>query len=183
MPNIWDLEGKERMIAEYENETNDLFDRWTQARQLKDQVKRFLSLVPDAFYSFVKGKGYITLPWNKKGLLIYVPYILEDEKKIKYILTAAGFVRHHETSDNKNMWVYYRHPDFDEPWQITINLDATRQGSKCVLVPIEWETVTRAKTLDKICPETHPDLFKEIDGKLEYVGDNLFPKPPDGIKI
>lgn len=55
---------------------------------------------------------------------------------------------------------------------------AKSKHSTCVLVPLEQtQTVTKEVRLyDRVCPDSHPDLFKKDEqGNYIYIGDNVFP--------
>jgi len=145
-----------------------------------EKFKAFINLIPDELFFQEKASNLWT-NWGLDGLTLTIPYNLTHFQELKKLLEDAGFKNTHRNDMNKDVYEYFKHPDND--MRISIDLDTAKPGAKCVVVPIKWETKQVVVATDKICPEGHPELFKKNeDGSYEYIGDELFPKPPEGVK-
>jgi len=116
-------------------------------------------------------------------LYLRIPYHFALIDQVKNNLVDLGFEESYDidyTKEGGTRNISFRCRDEGSPFyrlDVTIWVDARQEGSTCILVPIEWDDVMerKVKTYDRICPEAHPELFEERDGKLVYVGDNVFP--------
>jgi hypothetical protein len=184
--------GKYRLQAvldEVRNKSDEMLLKAKVVSYCKDELANILMSIPEYIYDKAVYVDSVTV-WNKEVAIgINYPYIQQDINTLKYILThKLGFVFDHEWEHiSKSMITlrYKKEIDYgteEEPFVVRITFtgmfNAQDENSSCVLVPLEKKkkVVTEVVVYDRICPEGHPELFKQNEeGKLVYVGDNLFP--------
>ena len=165
--------------------------QWAQERleNIQSFYKRLHCLIDHLPVEIMEHFSSVTT--SNGALYLRIPYNYGLIEQVKECLKVLGFEESYDfdyTKEGGTRNICMRCRDENSPFyrlDITIWVDAKQEGSTCVLVPIEWEDVMerKIKTYDRICPEAHPELFQQRDGKLVYIGDNLFPAPAELTKI
>lgn len=174
---------KKQILEDIERRIEDKRQEFVQSFDKADALRKALELIPTRVFD-EPITSWFNMEWGMGGLQLNIPYDLSVYRELQKALEVMGWKHERSYENNKDVYEYFNHPLLPASFSMTINLDTQKPGAKCIIVPIEWETKTVVKTVDKICPEGHPELFeKKEDGTLEYIGDDLFPKPPEGVRV
>lgn len=184
--------GKYRLqtvLDEVRNKSDEMLLKAKVLGYCKNELTNIFMSIPEHIYDKAIYVDSVTV-WNMEVAIgINYPYIQQDINTLKYILThKLDFIFYHEWENTSKSMITLRYKKLidygtkEEPFIVTIvftsMFNAQDENSSCVLVPLEKKkkVVTEVVVYDRICPEGHPDLFKQNEeGKLIYVGDNLFP--------
>ena len=164
------------VLKDFESDLKVAGRQYRRALGNRKEITNVVRLIPQCVYdNAVHGWHYAGKPTN---LHFVLPWNVSVIKESQFLMENVGFEQFSVSNQETQSYFYYRHSSYPK-FKITLNFNAQTRGSTCVLVPIKWETDTSPKVTayDKVCPDTHPELFK--DG--EYVGDSVFPQPPKGV--
>ena len=164
---------EEILLDDFDSDIEKTLNKVARMRLRRDNFKKGLSLIPKEIVSICRGRMYSSVFGDAVYLTIkYDSLILQ---LVRQLLDGHGWkAKTDNIPAEEDVYIPYKHedaPGFEFKLNVETPLKATDDTS-CILVPIEWETKTVVKTYDRICMESHPELFDE-DGV--YVGDNLFP--------
>lgn len=128
-------------------------------------MEQFIRRMPEALWNVAVDCNAwgdqlsITLPWNWE---VYNP-VAEALKEEGLVMTYEYDPAKHGNKAGSHQFTWKLEGyAYGDPY-LTIYLDASREGSKCVLVPLEVkeEVVKRILSYERVCPDGHPELFDE----------------------
>jgi hypothetical protein len=156
----------------------DEYNKWL---EYEEHFDKYIELVPDTLETIPNVRIWMG-GWGNPEIYVAFPYSASRIKLAKEIMEEAGWTTTSEIGASSNVYLYYYHPELTRDFQVTLNIETPKEvqendGQICVLVPIEWEAKVVATTYDRLCPESHPELFDKETGK--YIGDDLFPPMPE----
>jgi hypothetical protein len=153
--------------------------------EYEKDIKEFFDSLPEQITGYASGFfNYMSTSWFSISLnLPYNPKLMQGIRK--WIANEKLGFKEKEDQDKSVISYYIKKPigqkegESFPPFEITMNIrfNPNHADSTCVLVPIETEAQpAKVITYDRVCPDSHPQLFKKSeDGKLVYIGDDLFP--------
>ena len=175
----------ETLRKDFTDSVTDLGRQYRKWLSKRDEYEEFIEYLPKRLME-IPMRYMHQGTYGDRHLYIISKYSIAGVKLMQEIMAEAGWSTDSKITPEPNVWLYYDHPAVKHPFGITINLETSEEPAVgeevCIVVPIEWEQRLVPTTYDRICPENHPELFR--DGV--YIGDDLFPAMPkdqDGLKV
>jgi len=174
-----------KLLKELEDKRN----RLKEETEIFDLFTSTLEVILEEFPQEISDKStlnsiYASKRYNELLMIdvtVWLPYIPALINKAKYYLKNIGCtnIEERDSWNKEDLYVngekYISEKNYIE---FSFLFRGASKSATCILVPLEQKVKREIEVqlYDRICPESHPDLFtKDEQGNYIYIGDNVFP--------